>query len=764
MLGARAASRQKRNSFTSNWDTTQAGSANDTIDLKSSNAYPLNSNGSYNFKIYWGDGTTDIITAYNQAELTHQYVSTGTYEIRIGGEIINWYFNNQGDDDKILNISSWGPLVFDVNQNNALYGCSNLDIIATDAPILSGSNMFRFLASCNLGSDGDMYHWDTSNVTNMGSVFESCISFDQNVGGWDTSNVTTFNSMFNNCNNFNNGGSSSISGWDTSNVTSMYRMFNSCDNFNQPIGDWDVSNVTTMYQMFYIYRRPRAFDQDIGNWDVSNVTTMNQMFSTNQGAYGEFNNGGSSSISGWNTSNVTDMNAMFVGNYKFNQPIGSWDTSNVTNMNSMFSTCSAFNQPLSGWNTSKINSSMSFMFDNCTAFNQDIGNWDVTGVTSMQYMFRNCDAFNNGGSTGINNWRPSSCTNMQQMFAEATGFNQPIGDWDVSNVTSMYQMFYNYRKAYAFDQDIGNWDVGKVTTMREMFSTNNGTPQAEFNNGGSPSISGWDTSSVGATNDMFAMFAGCYRFNQPLDGWDVTGVKTMRSMFYNCYEFNNGGSTGINNWRPSSCTSMSYMFIGCTGFDQPIGDWDTSSVTTMQRMFQAASSFNQPIGNWDTSNVTDMSFMFYHAWQVYPQAQILFNQDIGNWDVSKVTTMDRMFFDQYAGGHYFNNGGSDSIKDWNTSSLTNINNMFSSRGNPAAFDQPLTNWVVTGITNAAGFLTNQTLSTTNYDSTLSGWSSQSVQNGVNISFGNSQYSTATGPAFRNALVASGWTITDGGSV
>jgi hypothetical protein len=56
------------------------------------------------------------------------------------------------------------------------------------------------------------------------------------------------------------------------------------------------------------------------------------------------------------------------------------------------------------------------------------------------------------------------------------------------------------------------------------------------------------------------------------------------------------------------------------------------------------------------------------------------------------------------------------------------------------------------------------LSTTNYDRTLSGWSSQAVQNGVNIHFGNSQYSTATGLAYRNALVASGWTITDGGAV
>ena len=77
----------------------------------------------------------------------------------------------------------------------------------------------------------------------------------------------------------------------------------------------------------------------------------------------------------------------------------------------------------------------------------------------------------------------------------------------------------------------------------------------------------------------------------------------------------------------------------------------------------------------------------------------------------------------------------------------------------------LSNWTVTGITNATDFMANASgLSTTNYDSTLSGWHSQAVQNGVNIHFGSSQYSTATGLAYRNALVASGWTITDGGAV
>ena len=243
--------------FTFTIDTTQSGvSASDQFQL------PLvNDGNTLNAVVDWGDGTSDTITTYNQAETLHTYPSGGTYTIAISGDISGWQFNNGGDRLKMGEIQKWG--VLNISVNAGFYGCQNMTCTALDAPIISGVSLRIYFRGCT-NFNGAIGNWDVSNVTEMTAMFRDT-PFNQDIGGWDVSSVTDMSVMFDDASSFNQ----DIGGWDVSSVINMTLMFFNTS-FNQDIGGWDVSSVTSMTNML----RNTPFNQDIGNWDIDQVSNF----------------------------------------------------------------------------------------------------------------------------------------------------------------------------------------------------------------------------------------------------------------------------------------------------------------------------------------------------------------------------------------------------------------------------------------------------------------------------------------------------------
>ncbi|MPV86592.1 BspA family leucine-rich repeat surface protein [Ostreibacterium oceani] len=151
----------------------------------------------------------------------------------------------------------------------AFAGASNLEVTATDTPDLSGvTSMFQmFRGATSLTGASANWDWDTSNVENMGSMFNAASNFNGDIGSWDTSSVTNMERMFLQASSFDQ----DIGDWDTSSVTNMNRMFREASNFNQDIGGWDTSSVTDMMQIFLV---AASFNQNIGDWNLGSVNPL----------------------------------------------------------------------------------------------------------------------------------------------------------------------------------------------------------------------------------------------------------------------------------------------------------------------------------------------------------------------------------------------------------------------------------------------------------------------------------------------------------
>ena len=326
-------------------------------------------------------------------------------------------------------------------------------------------------------------------------------------------------------------------------------------------------------------------------------------------------------------------------------------------------------------------SSMIWAFHTCTSLsgNFDITGWDLSSVIDVSYMFSGCNqltfidmsslniansiscegvaagctnlteivfpvAFKptnvkflvqNTGNlvsiTNIENWDTTSLSITYAMFQNST-FNQDIGAWDVSNMTTMLGTFY---MASSFNQDISSWDTSSVNNMTAMFYR-----ASSFNQ----PIGSWNTSSV---NNMYSMFYQASSFNQDISGWDTSSVTNMFSMFWGKSMASNGtsGTTPLelsfNSWDVSSVTDMESMFQGISFGNPDITNWNTQSVTNFRRFMQSSGYFDRDLGGWNTSSATRMDAMFG-----YERSE---PRNISSWDIDQVTNFTNFMTGNLAG-------------------------------------------------------------------------------------------------------------------
>jgi surface protein len=227
--------------------------------------------------------------------------------------------------------------------------------------------------------------------------------------------------------------------------------------------------------------------------------------------------------------------------------------------------------------------------------------------------------------------------------------------------------------------NVTNWDVGKVTTFLQFLNndTTNGLTSLD--------VSKWNPKS--ATN-MKLMFAGCMNLESlDVSNWDVSNVTTFSSFLQSSASYSGGMKIteikGIEKWKTSSATDMSWMFYGCSNLtslnlnaNPETGAWDVSKVTNMYHMFSDCMSLTTlNMKGWNTESLTDMNGIF----NTCTSLKVI---DVSDFDTQNVTDMCQVFETCYALEEIIG------LDKWDTSSLLYTAQMFSTN---AGYGPPNTN-------------------------------------------------------------------------
>jgi surface protein len=478
----------------------------------------------------------------------------------------------------------------------------------------------------------------------------------------------------------------------------------------------------------------------------------------------------------------------YDGAYRSATPldISSWDVSDTYRYDNTFNMCY---RPLSGienWRPPP-SSDFSSMFNNhllnrliFSGAHYDLTGWNVEDCKSMFGMFYYCDA-----TVDVSGWKvPPRFThhatgvNFFSAFMDQCSGVYNYKYWDTSEVTSLNNFFMGTINNI---EDISDWDLSKVESIdyfiasNPSFDTNLTTIFPSSVRSQIKSMRGLLNSAGSYNHDLSGVFPNVegsgieylFQYNSVYDkdiSWLVNDKITSISYLLQ------GASkvtADITQWDLSNVTNMSYLFMSMpTGslFDADITTLVQSGATNIQMMFYNCrnENFGGQVLDWDLSTVEAANnvFGYVHA-DAMPIVTGLdvsklkslrqmftnnywFNQDLSNWDTSSITDMYGCF--QSCTGISTVNQGA--FPNWDVSNVTNFGQMFNSARN-INFDA--SSWDVSKGENFEYMFGN------NLNMNIASTTGWDVSNGTNFTgmFSSCQNSTITSSYFNNWNVSSG---------
>lgn len=387
---------------------------------------------------------------------------------------------------------------------------------------------------------------------------------------------------------------------NTTNVTNMNSMFDTCFKVESlDVSNFDTRNVTDMGKTFYLCMNLKSLD--VSKFDTRNVTDMSSMFAGNQSLT-------SLDISNFNTQNVTSMLGMFSGCSSLTSlDVSLFNVDKVTSFEGMFRSCSNLTAIYcdNTWIKDYVDSNG--MFLQCTSLSnydssRDSNNYPIEYArpvayggyftptsekenpnvisepyavlseenTILTFYYDDQKDTRGGMSVGpFNKGEDSGWFNLNSTITTVV-FDDSFAK--CTSLTSTAYWFYMCQKLTNI-MGVENLKTNKVTDMSWMFSNCNVLNSVD--------VSGFSTYNV---TNMSNMFLGCYALtNLNVSNFNTTNVTDMSGMFEECRSL---ATLDVSNFNTSKVTTMSYMFDHCESLTVlDLCNFNTSKLSDVSHMF-----------------------------------------------------------------------------------------------------------------------------------------------------------------------------------